>query len=333
MATRDTGGQQKATRTREETDEVEASVDTEAAERHKEMTEDVDSLLDEIDEVLESNSKNLFGSTYKKGVSETVRLRNSDDGIKVLPRTAAMSVRSLSSPRTRNSRDGYAFYCRTMREGATQTSRDGAEPESHEAPSSRALSSRTGHKWCPDCGEVLPLSASGETPRRDRSDVVLQALPQRARSREPKNWSAVARTTTCSRRYGITADEADALLEDQDGLCAICKVAPAPCMSIMTTRPVRVRALLCFNCNGGLGQFKDDPAAAACCRLLRPVPHAAAAGAREQYAAGNAPEGASRPGTPPVGSQRRPGTQRTSARTTGRSSGTRRREQAGEADE
>ena len=33
MATRDTGGQQKATRTREETDEVEASVDTEVAER------------------------------------------------------------------------------------------------------------------------------------------------------------------------------------------------------------------------------------------------------------------------------------------------------------
>ena len=46
MATRDTGGQQRATRTREDADEVEASVDTEVAERHKEMTEDVDSLLD-----------------------------------------------------------------------------------------------------------------------------------------------------------------------------------------------------------------------------------------------------------------------------------------------
>ena len=47
MATRDTGGQQRTTRSREGTDEVEASVDTEVTERHKEMTEDVDSLLDE----------------------------------------------------------------------------------------------------------------------------------------------------------------------------------------------------------------------------------------------------------------------------------------------
>jgi prokaryotic ubiquitin-like protein Pup len=67
MATRDTGGQQKATRTREETDEVEASVDTEAAERHKEMTEDVDSLLDEIDEVLESNSEEFVRQYVQKG--------------------------------------------------------------------------------------------------------------------------------------------------------------------------------------------------------------------------------------------------------------------------
>jgi ubiquitin-like protein Pup len=67
MATRDTGGQQKATRTREESDEVEASVDTEVAERHKEMTEDVDSLLDEIDEVLEENSEEFVRQYVQKG--------------------------------------------------------------------------------------------------------------------------------------------------------------------------------------------------------------------------------------------------------------------------
>ena len=67
MATRDTGGQQKATRSREDAVEVEASVDTETVERHKEMSEDVDSLLDEIDEVLEENSEEFVRQYVQKG--------------------------------------------------------------------------------------------------------------------------------------------------------------------------------------------------------------------------------------------------------------------------
>ena len=68
MATRDTGGgQQKATRSREETEEVEASVDAEVAERHKEVTEDIDAILDEIDEVLEENSEEFVRSYVQKG--------------------------------------------------------------------------------------------------------------------------------------------------------------------------------------------------------------------------------------------------------------------------
>jgi prokaryotic ubiquitin-like protein Pup len=67
MATRDTGGQQKATRTREDADEVEASVDTETAERRKEMGDDVDALLDEIDEVLEENSEDFVRAYVQKG--------------------------------------------------------------------------------------------------------------------------------------------------------------------------------------------------------------------------------------------------------------------------
>jgi prokaryotic ubiquitin-like protein Pup len=68
VATRDTGGgQQKATRTREENEEVEASVDSEVAERHKEMTEDIDAILDEIDEVLEENSEEFVRQYVQKG--------------------------------------------------------------------------------------------------------------------------------------------------------------------------------------------------------------------------------------------------------------------------
>ncbi|KQS65791.1 ubiquitin-like protein Pup [Modestobacter sp. Leaf380] len=67
MATRDTGGQQKATRSREETEEVEASVDSDVAERHEKVTEDVDSILDEIDGVLESNAEEFVRSYVQKG--------------------------------------------------------------------------------------------------------------------------------------------------------------------------------------------------------------------------------------------------------------------------
>ena len=67
MATRDTGGQQKATRTREETEEVEASVDTEVSERTKEVTDEVDSLLDEIDGVLEENAEEFVRGYVQKG--------------------------------------------------------------------------------------------------------------------------------------------------------------------------------------------------------------------------------------------------------------------------
>ncbi|MDT4932335.1 MAG: prokaryotic ubiquitin-like protein Pup [Pseudonocardiales bacterium] len=68
MATRDTGGgQQKATRSREETEEVEASVDSEVAERHKEVSEDIDAILDEIDDVLETNAEDFVRAFVQKG--------------------------------------------------------------------------------------------------------------------------------------------------------------------------------------------------------------------------------------------------------------------------
>jgi ubiquitin-like protein Pup len=46
---------------------VEASVDTEVSERTKEVTEDVDSLLDEIDGVLEENAEEFVKAYVQKG--------------------------------------------------------------------------------------------------------------------------------------------------------------------------------------------------------------------------------------------------------------------------
>jgi prokaryotic ubiquitin-like protein Pup len=68
MATRETGGgQSKATRKRDE--EVEASADssTDVQERHEKLTEDVDAMLDEIDDVLEENAEEFVRGYVQKG--------------------------------------------------------------------------------------------------------------------------------------------------------------------------------------------------------------------------------------------------------------------------
>jgi hypothetical protein len=46
------------------------------------------------------------------------------------------------------------------------------------------------------------------------------------------------------------------MLAEQGGFCAICKEAPAEHVD-HDHETERVRGLLCFNCNGALGQFRD----------------------------------------------------------------------------
>jgi hypothetical protein len=122
------------------------------------------------------------------------------------------------------------------------------------------------------------------------------------------------------------------MLEAQGGVCAICRAAPAAHVD-HDHATGEVRALLCFNCNGGLGQFRDDPFLLHVAAFYVEHHHERQALAVLRDASAAAHEGASRPGEPPVGSQRRPGTRSTSSRSTGRASTARRQTQAGEADE
>jgi predicted DNA-binding protein YlxM (UPF0122 family) len=68
------------------------------------------------------------------------------------------------------------------------------------------------------------------------------------------------------RSYDITLEQYDKMVEDQTGVCAICKLPPAPNGTSSNKLNVdhdhttgSVRALLCVNCNVGLGKFKDTP--------------------------------------------------------------------------
>jgi prokaryotic ubiquitin-like protein Pup len=66
MPTKDSGGQSRASRKTQDVEETEAAA-SDVAERKEKLDEDIDAILDEIDETLESNSEEYVRSFVQKG--------------------------------------------------------------------------------------------------------------------------------------------------------------------------------------------------------------------------------------------------------------------------
>ena len=73
MATKETGGQKQTGRQEHEVEETEAAPSQDVQERNEKLTDDVDAILDEIDEVLEENAEEFVRITCKKGESDRKR--------------------------------------------------------------------------------------------------------------------------------------------------------------------------------------------------------------------------------------------------------------------
>jgi ubiquitin-like protein Pup len=67
MATKDTGGQRHTTRREQDEQETQEPTTDEGRERREKLTDDVDAILDEIDEVLEENAEEFVRSYVQKG--------------------------------------------------------------------------------------------------------------------------------------------------------------------------------------------------------------------------------------------------------------------------
>jgi Recombination endonuclease VII len=113
-------------------------------------------------------------------------------------------------------------------------------------------------KRCPDCGLWKPLDEFPKNNRTASGSAVYCKPCHNARGRESKErLYGGTRHYHLKRRYGIGADDFDALVVQQGGVCAICgKEAPEHVDHSHDTGAVR--GILCFNCNGGLGQFRDS---------------------------------------------------------------------------
>ncbi len=66
MPTHDSG-QSRPQKQHDEVDEVETEAASDVAERHEKLTEDVDAILDEIDDVLETNAEDFVRAFVQKG--------------------------------------------------------------------------------------------------------------------------------------------------------------------------------------------------------------------------------------------------------------------------
>jgi len=79
--------------------------------------------------------------------------------------------------------------------------------------------------------------------------------------RQTENFKRAFRKWHLKKNYGITPEQYDEMLERQGGGCAICGKPPGETALHVDHchETGRVRGLLCFSCNAGLGQFHHDP--------------------------------------------------------------------------
>ena len=105
--------------------------------------------------------------------------------------------------------------------------------------------------------------AAKERTRRWREDNPEKYAANQRKHRESGRKKEADRRSYLKRKYGLTLEDYDRMLEAQDGGCAICGRPPRPDISLHVDHDHetgRIRGLLCFPCNNTLGDFEDDPA-------------------------------------------------------------------------
>jgi hypothetical protein len=155
--------------------------------------------------------------------------------------------------------DGLSYYCKVCFSAVNARSyrkRRAAAGKKVREP----RQSPPGQRWCPDCEDFQPLREFGFNQSTPTGVTAYCRRHQNARietSRAARHGSG--RNYRLKHRYGITAEEADLMRTRQAGVCPICVRPLGENAHVDHDHATgRVRGLLCFTCNAGLGNFADE---------------------------------------------------------------------------
>ena len=117
------------------------------------------------------------------------------------------------------------------------------------------------HKYCPGCKTIKAVTAFWKA--ANRSDGLNWRCISCSKIGNTVRAKYIA-TYRLMKQYGITKEEFEELLINQNHCCAICN---NPFGKTQRTGPQidhdhktgLVRGILCYNCNLGLGHLKDNP--------------------------------------------------------------------------
>lgn len=200
--------------------------------------------------------------------------------------------------RNRSRDDGLSFYCLDCNRG-----RSNAWYRTHRRSLGQEVRDHSwvpeGFRWCPSCQQAVP-----------HSEYVRKTASPSGFGSQCKSCHRTASSDSYFyRTYGMTRRELAELRTAQGDRCAICGDAEPQHLD-HDHETGTIRRLLCQRCNNGLGLFKDDPAVLRAAaeyveehrrRQKRPRPLS-----RQPSQAVARVDRRTRPGSPPVGSGRRP---------------------------
>jgi hypothetical protein len=186
-------------------------------------------------------------------------MSDSDEGTKWCPECGERKAHDefFTDRRAPDERTSYCKPCMTRRNAESKARGARGERLSTRRPR-RTLAATLPDKTCPRCARTFPLEgfAINRTRSRGISAYCLECHNTIVRENRLKNHGST-RNFHLKERYGVTEQEVAAMIEAQDGLCAICRTKPAEHVD-HDHETGAIRGILCFTCNVGLGNFGDD---------------------------------------------------------------------------